>query len=106
MKPNNLGKVFLVDECRKITMTEYITRAKAQLKEALLSSELSMFDTPIDFTTSTTGFGGTRHWFVCPLCKERKGVLFVHPMNQEIGCRTCLGIEYRTQRYKGMIEEK
>jgi len=27
-------------------------------------------------------------------------------MNQEIGCRTCLGIEYRTQRYKGMIEEK
>jgi hypothetical protein len=87
-------------------MTEYIASAKAQIKEVLLSSELSVFDTPIDFTTSNTGFGGTRHWFVCPVCKERKGVLFMHPISQEIGCRTCLGIEYRTQRYKGMIGEK
>ena len=105
MTSNNLGKTFLVDECQKITMSEYIARAKAQMKEVLLTSELSVFDTPIGFTTSQTGFGGTRHWFICPICNERKGVLFMHPVSQQIGCRSCLGIQYRAQRYKGMIEE-
>jgi hypothetical protein len=104
MKPNDLGKTFLVDECQKITMHEYISRVRAQLKETILSAELSVFDTPIDFTTSHTGFGGIRHWLVCPQCTQRKGVLFMHPINQEIGCRVCLGLEYRAQRYKGMVE--
>ena len=85
-------------------MREYLTRAKGKLKEALISSELSVFDTPIGFTTSSTGFNGTRHWFACPGCSRRVGVLFVHPMNNVIGCRLCLGLEYRKRRYKGMVE--
>lgn len=104
MKPNNLGKTILVDECQKITMNKYLALARSKIKESILASELSVFTTPISFTTSHTGFGGMRHWFVCPACKNRKGVLFVHPINETIGCRTCLQLEYRAQRYKGMVE--
>src|SRR3989344_1121738 len=103
MRPNDLGKTSLVEQCRKISMREYLSRARGKLKEALISSELSIFDTPIGFTTSRTGFNGTRHWFACPGCGRRAGVLFVHPISQQIGCRLCLGLEYRKRRYKGVI---
>lgn len=104
MKPNNLGKTILVDECQKITMNKYLSLARLKMKESLLASELSVFTTPIGFTTSCTGFGGTRHWFTCPICNKRKGVLFVHPINGNVGCRACLELKYRVQRFKGMIE--
>jgi hypothetical protein len=28
----------------------------------------------------------------------------VHPLTSAIGSRKCLGLEYRSRRYKGMIE--
>ena len=85
-------------------MHEYLARAKRQLKETLLASEVSIFTTPISFKTSRTAFGGTRHWFACPACGRRVGVLFVHPISNAIGCRICLGLEYRKRRFKGMVE--
>lgn len=103
LNPNDLGK-FLVEECRCITFREYLSRAKTRLKEALITSELSVFDTPVGFTTSRTKFGGTRHWFACPTCSRRVGVLFVHPISSAVGCRLCLGLEYRKRRFKGMVE--
>jgi len=87
-------------------MREYLARARGKLKETLLTSELSVFDTPIGFAVSRTGFGGTRHWFACPACERRVGVLFVHPLSNEIGCRLCLGLEYRKRRFKGMVESE
>ncbi len=94
----------LVENCQKVTMREYLARAKAGLKEMLLHSEVSAFDIPIAFATSRTGFGGIRHWFCCPLCSQRVGVLYMHPISQNIGCRGCLGLEYRSRRFKGMVE--
>ena len=85
-------------------MKDYLRRAKVKLKEALLISEISVSRSPISLTTSRTGFGGTRYWFVCPLCSHRVGVLFVHPTNNITGCRTCLNLEYRNRRFKGMVE--
>ncbi len=104
MKPNDFGNKFLIEDCRKVTMREYLARAKRQMKEALFASEVSIFTTPIGFKTSRTAFGGTRHWFACPACGRRVGVLFVHPITNAIGCRRCLGLEYRKRRFKGMVE--
>ena len=102
INPNDLG--FLVEECQKITLSEYLSRVKLKLKEVLLSSEMSVFDVPISFTTSKAGFGGSRFWFCCPRCGRRVGTLFKHPLREVIGCRLCLNLEYRKRRYKGMIE--
>jgi hypothetical protein len=85
-------------------MFDYLARARYKLKEILLTSDISASNVPICFTTSTTGFGGTRYWFACPVCSRRAGVLFIHPLSHQVGCRTCLGLSYRKQRYKGMAE--
>jgi hypothetical protein len=105
MRPNDLGgKRFLVEECQKISIKDYVKIAGRKLKEAILCSELGVNEISVSLTTSQTGFGGSRYWFACPMCGRRVGVIFVHPLTQNIGCRLCLGLEYRKRRYKGMIE--
>ena len=102
MNPNNLG--LLVEECQKIKISDFLKRTKAGLKEAMIKSELEVEGLSIGLTTSKTGYNGLRFWFRCPLCGLRAGVLFRHPVNEAIGCRKCLKLEYRIRRYKGMIE--
>lgn len=104
MNPNDLGEKFLVEDCQKLNMKDYLRQAKAKLKEALLTSEMSILSTPIGLAASRTGFGGVRYWFVCPGCSRKVGVLFVHPVSEAIGCRICLNLEYRKRRFKGMVE--
>lgn len=72
----------------------------------LLMSEVEMAGIQLELITSKTGFGGVRYWFKCPLCDRRVGVIFRHPISGQIGCRLCLGLEYRQRRYRGMIEGK
>ncbi|MDE2021993.1 MAG: hypothetical protein KGI71_03770 [Patescibacteria group bacterium] len=102
--PNDFGKSFLIDECRRISVWEVMSRVREKMKRALLDLELSTLDVQIGLTMTKTPFGGMRYWFVCPLCSKRVGTLFVHPLSEKLGCRTCLGLEYRKRRYKGMPE--
>ncbi len=104
MNPNDLGKTFLVEECQKIEINYFLRTAKSKLKESLLNSEIDSQGLSIPLVSTKTGFGGTRYWFKCPHCKDGVGTLFVHPISQILGCRTCLGLEYRKRRYKGMVE--
>ena len=104
ISPNDLGKKFLVEECQKISINPFLRKAKRGLKEVLISSELNANNFTIQLTTSKTGLGGIRFWFMCPICQARIGILYVHPFSQQIGCRICFGLEYRKRRYKGMVE--
>ena len=104
MKPNDLGKKFVVEECQRIEISSFLKSAKTKMKEMLLKSEVNMADIDIELTTSNTGFGGTRYWFKCPVCKKRVGTLFSHPITSNIGCRECLNLEYAKRRFKGMVE--
>jgi RecJ-like exonuclease len=104
--PNNSGKIkMLVEECQCISITAYMKQVMPKLKNALLTAQIEMDNRVIELTPSKTAFGGIRFWFKCPKCGERVGTLFVHPLSSEIGCRKCLGLEYRSRRYKGMIED-
>lgn len=104
MSPNNFGKTFLIDECPKLTVSEFLKQSKVTILNLLASEALSISDAPVKLITSQTGFNGTRYWFACPRCQKRVGVLFRHPISNTLGCRTCLGLNYRKRRYKGMIE--
>jgi len=106
LNPNDLGKTFLVEECSKIRIEYFLRQYRDKLKERVLSSELEAQGWSIELTTSQTHYNGVRLWFKCPLCALRVGVLFRHPLNNTIGCRKCLKLEYRKRRYKGMIESK
>jgi len=104
LNPNNLG--LLVEECKRIEISDFLKQSKTKLKEALIKSELEIEGLHVELTNSKTGYGGLRYWFKCPLCNLRVGVLFKHPVNNAIGCRRCLKLEYRKRRYKGMVEDK
>ena len=104
LKPNDLGKRFLVEESQRISITSYIRTAQEKLKGVLITAEIEVGNTHIELVQSKTAFGGTRYWFKCPLCERRAGMLYIHPFNAILGCRACLNLEYRSRRYKGMVE--
>jgi len=102
--PNDLGKKYLVEECQKIRIGDFLRTYRNKLKEIILSSQLEFPELKIELATSKTYYNGIRFWFKCPFCKKRAGVLLKHPVTDKIGCRRCLNLEYRKRRYKGMIE--
>ena len=104
LKSNNLGKKYLVDQCQSINISNYLKGARKQLKELVITSEMEADGLKVGLITSNTNYKGLRYWFKCPLCGIRAGKLYKHPISQILGCRGCLNLEYRSRRYKGMIE--
>lgn len=102
---NDSGKL-LVENCRKININDFLRQYRTELKQAFLLSKIKTIGTDIELGTSRTGFGGVRFWFKCPFCNRRVGILYKHPINNDLGCRRCLNLEYRSRLYKGMIENR
>ena len=103
LKLNDLGNYLVIEDCQKISINDFNREAKIKIKESFISTEIELSGVGVSLTTSKTYTGGLRYWFKCP-CGKRVGVLLVHPVSQILGCRTCLDLEYRNRRYKGMIE--
>ncbi len=101
--PNDFGNSSLVEQCAKIKIDDLVREAGGQVKAALLASQLEALGVKAGLVTSSTRFGGKRFWFRCN-CGRRVGVLYYNPVSRGFGCRTCLGLKYKKQRYKGMIE--
>lgn len=104
MSPNDFGKKFLVEQCQKINISDFIKKSNEELKKILLKSALEANGLSISLNKSLTGFGGARWWFSCPLCNKRAGILYKHPMSQILGCRRCLNLDYRKHRFSKMFE--
>lgn len=104
MRANDLGEKLLVDDCQKVAVSDLLRDYKAKLKETILRAQFEMLNENVLIMTSKTGKGGIRFWFMCPQCRRRVGVLLKHPLQNVLGCRDCLGLKYRAQRYKGMTE--
>ena len=96
----------MVEDCQKVAVQDLMRGYKAKLKEALARAQFGMLNENVLIMTSKTGRGGLRFWFMCPQCKRRVGVLLRHPAQDVLGCRQCLGLGYRAQRYRGMVELK
>ncbi len=105
LSPNDFGKNILVENCQKIKMKDFLKVCRAEMKRTILNSEIEIKWLDINLTTTKTRFNGIRFWFLCPICGKRSAVLFEHPLTHQIGCRTCLGLDYSKRKYKGMIEE-
>jgi len=105
-KPNYSGNKFLVESCQRIRMQDILRSSREKLKEALLEAEIETSGVKVGLTTSKTYNNGIRFWFKCPGCQARIAVLYKHPITGKVGCRNCLSLEYRSRKYKGMIEAK
>ncbi len=106
MNVNNLGNTFLVEDCQKVAVSDLLRDYKTKLKETILRVQFEMLNENVLITTSKTGNDGLRFWFMCPRCKRRSGILLKHPLQNVLGCRSCLKLEYKSRRFKGMIESK
>jgi hypothetical protein len=104
MSPNDFGKKYLTEQCPKIRLSDFIEKAKERVKESILQAFIEAEGYRIPLGMSKTGFGGTRFWFSCPICNRRSGVLYKHPISQNLGCRKCLRLDYRKHRYSKMVE--
>ena len=106
MIPNDYGKIILVENCLKIDINEFVREYRFQMKRAAISTFLEPYGLKLDLTVTTTGYGGKRIWFKCPMCARRIGMLYQHPISQLFGCRECLSLKYRKRRFKGMVENE
>ncbi len=94
----------LADISQKITIDEVVSRVNEALKRQKLQAQIEVMGFNLDLLTSKSRFNGTRYWFSCPLCGRRSRTIYKHPTGSQIGCRICLDLQYRKQRFKGMIE--
>ncbi len=73
LNPNDFGKSYLVENCRKVRINDIVKACRAQLKKMALDVEIKELGLKVDLATSKTCFNGTRFWFACPLCNKKSG---------------------------------
>ena len=100
----NSGGRILVEQCSKINVNDVVSEATQKIRPLLMQAVIKCNGFDVELTTSNPHFGGERYWFKCPLCGARVGIIYQHPLTNLVGCRTCLGLDYRSRRYKGMVE--
>ena len=104
LNPNDLGTPLTVETCPRVKIDDLLKQCRQSFKESMLTSQLKVMGIDVELITTETKFNGVRFWFQCPQCERRVGVLFKYPITEAIGCRLCLNLKYRKQRYKGMPE--
>ncbi|MFC1782012.1 hypothetical protein ACFL02_00315 [Planctomycetota bacterium] len=55
------------------------------------------FNYPIMFTSTPCYFGGKRFWFVCPLCSQRAGIVYLTGKFNRFFCRECSNLTYESR---------
>ena len=101
---NNLGKKYLVEDCKNIRIDQVVRKAKKDLIITFIKGQIEIEGFDINVISHTLYHGGKRLWFECPLCNKRSGVIYRHPTKNIIGCRLCLDLDYQCRRFKGMVE--
>lgn len=103
INPYDLGEN-IVEHAQKININDLVKQIQKELKIRLLQAQIEALGIEVNLTTSKTRFNGERFWLLCPVCNKRVGTLYKHPLKDLAGCRRCLNMKYKNQRFKGMIE--
>lgn len=103
LTPYDLGTPQLVEQTQKININSLVRQVQKDVKMRLLEAQIEALGVDVGLTTSKTRFNGERIWFVCPVCEKRLGVIY-RSASSKMGCRRCLGLQYKKQRFKGMVE--
>lgn len=81
-----------------------------RLTENLTSIDIESFrrkgllnGSAINVITTPCRYGGKRHWFLCPACKRRVGILYKD--GSYLKCRKCCDLTYRSrlERKTGLL---
>lgn len=96
----------LADISQKINIDEVVSLVNEDLKRQRLQVQIEVMGFNLNLLATKTCFNGMRYWFSCPLCNKRARTIYKHPTSSQVGCRLCLGLQYKKQRFKGMIENQ
>lgn len=96
---------FLVETAEQININDLIKQFYLQAKESFIKSQINIEGLEVKLATSETRYG-LRFWFTCPECNKRVGKLYKHPLTGAIACRSCNNLVYKSQKFKGMLEQK
>lgn len=96
---------FLVETAEQININDLIKQFYLQAKESFIKSQITNEGLEIKLVTSKTRYG-LRFWFTCHMCNRRIGKLYKHPLTGTIACRSCNSLVYKSQKFKGMLEQK
>lgn len=102
MNCNDYGNISSGGLVTSIGVDEIVKALRTQFEDSLAIYPVDVSGVEVHLSRSTTGNGGHRYWFVCPSCSSRVAKLYTQ--DPIVACRHCLGIKYRSSRYKGMIE--
>ena len=100
MSPYDLGKNITVEDCPRVSIYDCLRDLGIKSKEVALQLILDVLGVRVNLTTTNTQFNGLRLWFLCPHCERRIKILLLNPLTYKAGCRHCLGVIYRDQRFK------
>lgn len=104
LSPYDLGNFQTVESCQKLSVNELVRSATKDLKKRIVEAQIEALGMQIKLTTSKSRFNGERLWFACPICAKRAGMLFYDSLQNITGCRKCLNLIYKNQRFKGMLD--
>lgn len=60
-------------------------------------SEPQPFAYPVHIVRTRCRYGGTRPWFECPRCGDRRAVLYGVASDGKFGCRRCMRLGYASE---------
>ena len=103
MSSYDLGTIFTVEDCQRLSVYDYLRELGIKSKERVLDIITEILGFRINLVT-TAQFIGSRYWFLCPNCEHRIKIVLIHPLTHQVGCRHCLGVIYHKQRFRGMVE--
>ena len=59
--------------------------------------EPQSFDYPVSVVRTACRYGGTRPWFLCPRCGDRRAVIYGSASDGRFGCRGCMQLAYGSE---------
>lgn len=89
INPYDFGKT--TNSLRAVKVDDLVRKARNEFKVQFVRSSIDVNGQQIEVATTNTRFGGKRIWFICPICQNKKGVMYTDPV---LGCRTCLNLKY------------
>lgn len=101
---NDLGEKYLVEDCQNIRVETITREARKDVVKSLVRGTVEISGFKVNLIGKPLHHGGQRFWFVCPTCNMAVGVIYKHPLSENIGCRQCLNLDYKSRRFKGMVE--
>jgi hypothetical protein len=60
-------------------------------------SEPRVFDYPVQIIRTPCRYGGSRSWFQCPRCWDRRAIIYGVASDGKFGCRRCMRLAYASE---------